>query len=170
MTSGRACRRRLAGGWSCGLGWTPGVVPGRRLELRSRLDPGLVPGRRLELRSRLDPGLVPGRRLELRSRLDPGGGLIFGVRAAISLGGRVLGCCGEHAGDGASFEPGWWLGRWRQVLEHLAELAELGHGCLAVEAAREMTRKILGLRWSQGAQHPIGGFGVSEVGFTVRRH
>jgi hypothetical protein len=56
------------------------------------------------------------------------------------------------------------------VLEHLAELAELGHGCPAVRAVREMTPKILGLRRSHGAQHPIGGFGVSEVDFTVRRH
>ena len=147
----------------------PGLVPGRRRELWSRLDPGLVAGRRRELWSRLDPGLVPGRRRELWSRLDLGGGLIVGGRAAISLGGWVPGC-GEHAGDGASFEPGGWLGRWRQVLEHLAEVAELGHGRLAVRAVREMTLKILGLSWPQGAQHPIGGFGVSEVGFTVRRH
>jgi hypothetical protein len=56
------------------------------------------------------------------------------------------------------------------MLEHLAELAELGHGSPAVRAVCEMTPKILGLRRSQGAQHPIGGFGVSEVGFTVRRH
>jgi hypothetical protein len=56
------------------------------------------------------------------------------------------------------------------VLEHLADLAELGHGCPAVRAVREMAPKILGLRWSQDAHHPIGGFGVSKVGFTVRRH
>jgi hypothetical protein len=56
------------------------------------------------------------------------------------------------------------------VLEHLAELAELGHGCLAVRAAREMTLKTLSLGGSQGAHHPVGGLGMSEIGFTLRRH
>jgi hypothetical protein len=55
------------------------------------------------------------------------------------------------------------------VLEHLAELTELGNDRLAVSAARQVMAEFLGLGGAETAQHPIGGFRVSEIEI-LRRH
>ena len=84
----------------------------------------------------------------------------------------VAGCRRLYAGDGASFEMRRRLDRWRQVLEYPADMAKLSHGHLAVTAAGQVTLKLLRLGCPQSAQHPVGGFGVGEIGsaFSQQRN
>ena len=81
-------------------------------------------GRRAELGNRLDPGLGLSQRLALGPGVDAGGGLVFGIQTAISLG-PLLGQGSDHSRDGPVFKVGWRVDARRKVLDDAADVAVL---------------------------------------------